>query len=1168
MYLKSLALRGFKSFADRAVLKFEPGVTAIVGPNGSGKSNITDAILWALGEQSPRSLRGGSMEDVIFAGSELRHPVGMAEVILTIDNSDDKLPIDFAEVTIARRVYRDGESEYFINNSPCRLIDIQELLSGSGLGRGTYSIIGQGRIEEALQAKPEERRMFIEEAAGILKYKRRRDRAVRRLSSLDSSLIRLADILGEVKRQLSPLKRQAELAEKHNAMSEELRSLELAMAVLDLRELQGRWEALDADEAAASQKVEALKAELEEADREAEAAQALLEDEEKNSSRLAERRRRMQSVEDRLQAIASLVAERARNAEERLDLLAMGAYRFDTRRLALERKVQQSDREIESLDEAVSKAQIRLSDADAELKDAEKKSEGFSSKIKALERSIGLDERFMADLKSSASNLDLAIKTGKAQLIEQKNSVRRKLEAAIDSSRTAEGSREALVDGVRLAERDLESLDRREKELAAEAEAVAQEIASIEAEAQSARARMAALEGLARRAPDVSYAIAALGEDAVSVLGECISVKRGYEKAIEALLGRDLFCIVVENAKSVKRLVSEGIGNASLLSLDRVHVAGPDGGEAGSEPSDSMIPALSVVDYPESVDGAVRALFGNAFIARTLDEALERGPRGSTVVTLDGDVVYATGKILLGGEDGHSGELVRRREIGELASKLKAVSELLRAKCTVREKVEADHHEAEERSRKASRALESKRAALEALDREIEALARNRSALEGELEALQARIEAYEKRLTDESAKLEGCLKSIGEKEAELERKRREMEELKSARDRSAKVMADASHKVEKAEIELKALEGRRRGIERERIEAMRELAELKKEAEKGERDAGRLNLVKDRSGPLISAIQSLAVIAGEVSSGLKGAFESGEEGLSASRESLSRARERSNVARSKLEEAKMKLHEIEVIKAQLKMEVSGAISRIVDELDVPLERALEMSIPDDGKGLAERASSLRRRLAALGPVNPMAIEEHRELGERAALLEKQIRDISESRRALRKIIKAIDQKMRERFLIAFEQINAHFAETFEKLFPNGRAELVLTEPDDPDISGVDIVAQPSGKRLQRLSLLSGGEKSLASLAFLFSLYLDDPCPFFVLDEAEAALDDVNLNRLVRLLREFKEKTQYIVITHQRRTMEMADALYGVTMQADGVSKLISQKFEEAAEVV
>ena len=1171
MYLKSLALRGFKSFADKTVLKFEPGVTAIVGPNGSGKSNITDAILWALGEQSPRSLRGGSMEDVIFAGSETRQAVGLAEVVLTIDNSDEKLPIEFNEVTIARRVYRDGESEYFINNSPCRLIDIQELLSGSGLGRGTYSIIGQGRIEEALQAKPEERRMFIEEAAGILKYKRRRDRAVKRLSALDSSLTRLSDILGEVKRQLAPLKRQAELAEKHIEMREELRSLELAMAVLDLRELQGRWEVLDAEEAVISQRASALKTELVEAEREAETAQALLEAEERSSGQLAERRRRAQSVEDRLQAIASLVAERARNAEERLDMLAIGAYRFETRKLALERKVQQRDRELHQVNTAISKAERRLHDAKAELAKASEESANLSAKIETLQKSIELDKRSMASLKSISSNLDLAIRTGKAQLdilIEQKASAERKLKSMTGSAKNAEESEKRLVEAAKRAEKEVEALNRRMDSLASEMESEKREIALMEAEAQSIRARIAALEELESRDSDVSSAVEALGQEALSILGDAISVKKGYEKAVEAVLGRDLFCIVVEDVESVKRLAREGIGNASLLSLDRISSARSKYGEAENEPLDSLVPALSVIDYPASLDMAVRALLGNVLISPTLEKALECGERESTIVTLDGNVVYGSGKISLKGGKECSGELTRRREVEKLAAKLKIISGRVQTRYTLLERTESELETAEKRAWEASLALESSRASLEALDREIKSIAGEGTALENEIEALQIRIEDCEERLKVESAKFEECLDSMKEKEADLERKGCEMAELRSAAEKAVKAITDASLKVEKAEIELKTLAGRRRAMERDRLEVEKELAELKRESEQEECDADRMNLVKNRSAPLISAIQSLAVIAGEISASLKGAFDNREEGLSALRESLARAREKSNQARAKLDEVKVKLHEIEVVKVQLKMEVSGAISRIVDELDVPLERALEMPISDDGKKLAEKTSSLRRRLAALGPVNPMAIEEHRELGERASLLETQIGDISESRRALRKIIKAIDLKIRERFLIAFDQINAHFAETFEKLFPNGRAELVLTEPDDPDISGVDIVAQPSGKKLQRLSLLSGGEKSLVSLAFLFSLYLDNPCPFFVLDEAEAALDDVNLNRLVRLLRESKQKTQYLVITHQRRTMEMADALYGVTMQADGVSKLISQKFSEVAEVV
>lgn len=1164
MYLKSLALRGFKSFADKTVLKFEPGVTSIVGPNGSGKSNVTDAVLWVLGEQSARSLRGASMEDVIFAGSSTRQALGIAEVSLVLDNSDGELPIEFSEVTITRRIYRTSESEYYINNSSCRLLDIQELLSGSGLGRGLYSIIGQGKIEEALSARPEERRVFIEEAAGVLKHKRRRDRAVRRLASMDANLVRIRDILGEVKRQLAPLKRQAELAQSYVELSVQLKEKELSLAVIDLKGLQEKWVEAENEEAGVAKKVELLESELAKVESEREAMEVALEAEEGKAVDLSDRRRRIQSVIDRLHAAASLAAEKGRSASERLESLTTDSYRCSTRRLAVEKQIQQYQRERQELDKAIDKSEKRFEDARSNQALVSADVARLIEESKRLDLEIAETERAVSNYETASANLELAIKTGEVQLEilkEQSKTVeKRQAEVEAGAGRAAEivagmvSEIEALENTFK--EREAERSNRR-----SELDDSRAQLARVEREIEAARARVKALEDTLESDPQGAAARSAGGEGVLAIVGDAIKVDKVYEKAIEAILALDVYCLVLSDVQSAKGLLSSESEGLSLMPLERARIAKGEGAIVG------LIEAASVVDCDERIRPAIEALLAGFYVADTFEQAMMvYGERA--VATLDGKLLLPSGKIVSRPRRDSTGRLTRKREIEELgsgASALEAKIASLKAGIDGCSLVLAM---LEEEVRTCALELEKRKAELAAARDKVEEIERGRLKADEEERALSERIKTCAARIESRGAELVENKELLVEKSEALTNGKMGLEESRRGLQELVKREAEASIETSKAQVEYDALLGRRRGLERTIEETEKELEGLLEGAARDEADARRLSLVRERSNPVISAIEVLAFEATEEGERLKGRTAKGEVELSRLREALQERREEAVAARRSLDEIKEALHAIEIEKARLQMEVSAAVSRIVDELDVPLEKALAKEIAEDSWALEDGVSRLRRRMASIGPVNPMAIEEYRELEERAALFTGQIEDISASKRALDKIVRAIDRRIKERYAEAFDRVNHQFKQVFGYLFPGGTAELIMTEPDAPDISGVDIIAQPSGKRLQRMSLLSGGEKSLVSLAFLFSLYLDKPCPFYILDEAEAALDDVNLNRLIKLLDELKKGTQFLIITHQRRTMEMSDALYGVSMQADGVSKLISQKFSEVAEVV
>ncbi|MCL5291070.1 MAG: chromosome segregation protein SMC, partial [Actinobacteria bacterium] len=824
MYLKSLTLRGFKSFADKTTLKFEPGVTAIVGPNGSGKSNVTDAVLWVLGEQSPRSLRGGSMEDVIFAGSATRQALGVAEVVLTLDNSDGALPIEFSEVTIARRVYRTGESEYYINNSACRLLDIQELLSGSGLGRGFYSIIGQGRIEEALTAKPEERRVFIEEAAGVLKHKRRRDRAVKRLSSMDANLIRVKDILSEVNRQLAPLKRQAELARNHAELTEELKRHELSIAVLDLKELQVKWASLEADTATAKQYIKGHESDLARIESELESTELNLEAAESRVSDLSEKRHRIESAGERLRAVASLVAEKARNAAERLETLSAGSYRAATRKLVLEKQAQQSMRELDQVDLAISKGDERLAAAESDFERTVEKARGLKSRLNDLEAAIGADERAVGNYETAVANLDLAIKTGEAQLEilrEQRSSVEaRHLKVGADL-KEALGSEESLVVQVAELESKLSGLEVEKRRAEANLAASREDLSRAEKDNESCLARMKTLEETIEDGdPDASTAFKAGGEDAIAILGESISVPKKYEKAIEAVLGGDFYCLVVKETDAVRKLASLVDDRLSILSLDRA--------EPKRSAKEGLVSAASIIECLATVRPAVDALLDGVYVAADLEMALAVEGGESTIVTLDGEVVHPTGKVVLGTKSDLLGQLARRREIGELGGMLARMSKTVAKIKSCCEELSASLKSLEEAALSVSRDLEARRAEMNAAHQRIESVKREVDAVAQELKVIDDRAATFTSRLEVEAHKLEENRMRLVKLRASLEERRAEMGAVRTSREECLKEEAEASLKVSKAKVELDALVGRRRGVERAYGEALNELAEIK----------------------------------------------------------------------------------------------------------------------------------------------------------------------------------------------------------------------------------------------------------------------------------------------------------------------------------------------------
>ncbi|MFA5843618.1 MAG: chromosome segregation protein SMC [Coriobacteriia bacterium] len=1167
MHLKSLTLKGFKSFADRTKLSLEPGVTVVVGPNGSGKSNISDAVLWVLGEQSAKALRGAAMEDVIFAGSSGRQAVGVAEVDLVLDNTDGSLPLEFSEVVVTRRMYRSGESEYLVNGSPCRLMDVHDLLHDTGLGRDTHSIISQGRIDEILSSRPEDRRSLIEEAAGVLKHKKRKERALRKLTSMDVHMERARDVIAEIDRQLRPLQRQADKAGRHRELSDELRDLDLALAIDDLRALRGRWEGLEKRENEASAEIELARYRLEEKERELSKFQSLLEAKGLFVGDLGEQRRRLQSVLERLNSGLLLLEEKGKNLVSRLSELRGTVHRAQTSLTSRTGEVDQLAADRAAADAALRAHYATLGDLRRESEAARKDRIAAEEELAGLNAAIRRSRKEADDARADLAKVEQALAAFAlesevvASRLETVRTQRATAAAALSARRTRAQELDAALARSRkelaLAESDVDRrvrvLESRRRDLDSRRDALA-----------AMRAETLGLEEVDRAFETASPALAwVLAKErelhgVVGILSDLITVETGHEQAVERALGPDLYCVIVRTPQDaedlVSHLTSDGAGDVSVLPLSSLpEVAKPAGARLSG-----------LVHCPEEIRPAVEALLGDAVAVDTLSEALRRTPQaGTRAVTRDGHVVWPNGKVTVGIQsDAGSGVLARKRRINELRDSLQActatVGEAESAAAEAEDAVAAAQQDAlEVGQRLAALAGES-----ESLREELGRLEQGLTDLDAEAKTLQARGSA----ITDRTAKdgpqqksLTAAIEAADLTYAGLEEEAHRARERREDRAREEAAVAD---RLSHCQVDIATVSEREVHLKRRMAAAQSELAESTRLVDRSKMTEEALETLRARIEPIHDQFSALLEVAEGWAVRLRdrARFEAADsESL---RETIHAAQTAVKDAQGGVEEQAEATHRVQLEKAQLELQVDAAVRRIVEDLATPLERGLETPPVDDREAVAERAAKLRRRVADMGPVNPVALDEFDALARRRDQLGGQLEDLQASKLALKKVVSAVDRKIRERFLETFEEVDRHFQAVFSLLFPGGSAALRLTDEEDPEETGIEVVAQPPGKVLKKMSLMSGGEKSLTALALLFAVYHTRPCPFYVLDEVEAALDDTNLTRFVAFVDTLRSRTQFVIVTHQRRTMEMADVLYGVSMQADGVTKVVSQRLE------
>ena len=1186
MYLKSLTLKGFKSFAAATTLKFEPGICCVVGPNGSGKSNVVDALTWVMGEGSAKTLRGGKMQDVIFAGTAGKQPLGRAEVTLTLDNSDGALPIDYAEVSLTRRMFRDGAAEYEINGDRARLMDVQELLSDSGIGREMHVIVGQGKLSEILESKPEERRAFIEEAAGILKHRRRKEKAQRKLAGMQGNLDRLTDLTTELRRQLKPLGRQAEVARRAQTIQADLRDATFRLAADDL--VTRRRELADAESVRSrlqervaeavdlrddlARKVAATQAELDRLTPDADAAQ--------------QRWFALSTLAERARATARIASDRARS------LAAEVAVHHGTDPEELDRQAERAEAHEKELAEDVENAAERARQATAALSAAE-------SALAALEAEHLKAVRAIADRREGVARLAGKVETLAARVESTEAEIAR-IDTETIAARDTVADTEAEFDTVHArigahdeGERTLDEHLGRAERAHLTARARVAELREIEREADQKIARLAArietLEQNKGAGDGAEWVQRHLGSDAVAgTVGELLGVRDGWEKAVGVALGPAVDAVVVDQTvdrgEVLAALSEADAGRAGLVGR------GVAGGDYRLEVDlvDGARWALDVVDVPGDLVAPVTALLVDVVVVDDLATALAQvdADRRVRAVTRAGELA-GPGWSVGGSASGRTGIEIQSAIDAAVAERDTVRAEIETARAELAG-AEAEDAERADRYSETMAAITESDATIEEIYAELARIGQRRRRAEADVRRLeQTRRIAVDKldAARTEHAELTDRLARAGEDGDE--------EQLPADDGRSAAQAEVATARAAEIEARLahRSAEERATGV-RGKSASLRRAAQAEREARARaaraaaarRRGAEVAGVVDELSVRLLARLDEVIATAGAERDRLATGRTEATTALAALRTELAAAESDVN----RLGDA---AHRDEVVRAQLEVKVSELEASVLErhgiepealvteygpENDLPpsaleleeyeaaRERGEEVTPPPPMPFVrAEQERRLKRAekdLATLGKVNPLALEEFAALEERYAFLSTQLDDVKKARSDLEGVIDDVDQRIEQIFTEAWIDVEREFRGVFATLFPGGEGRLVLTEPEDMLATGIEVEARPPGKKVKRLSLLSGGEKSLTAVAMLVAIFKARPSPFYVMDEVEAALDDTNLRRLIGLFEQLRETSQLIVITHQKPTMDVADVLYGVSMQGDGISKVISQR--------
>ncbi len=1189
MFLKRLSCHGFKSFADKTDFDFLRGVTCIVGPNGCGKSNVVDAIKWVLGEQSARSLRGRQMLDVVFNGSGTRRSSGMAQVDLVFDNSDGRLPCDHTEVTITRRLYRSGESEYLLNNQACRLKDIRELFLDTGVGVDAYSIIEQGKVDLLLQANPYERRLIFEEAAGISRYKARKKEAIRKLDRVEQNLLRLADIVEEVEKRLRSVKYQAGKARSYQTYAARLRELRASFSLAEYHRLTERDGELvrhitDHTDQATHLRTEINRAEAEAARHDAEILRldGEIRDVEQqlltvtaeitaNQERIAQSRQRIDDqAKARARAQSRLFAEQRRAAglAAQIDAESKSAEEVETQLRARQEQVDALHRQDQELSRELAAIQAQLDDEKAGIIELLRRSANLHNDISRLD----VHRENLQEQKGRLTARDAVIRQEMASLLEQK--------ARIDA-------RSQEIQALLSAEaRQLEEKKAEARRLDTTRAEVDNELSAAKEHRSGLVSRKQLLADLEQRHEGVDAGVREVLERKAAdptgkafgyvrgIVADLISADVAHAALIEAALGDMDQHLVVDSTEAFLADADfyDGLaGRVHALCMDRLAPLVNDRdftGQAGF-----IANAVDLVQYPEDLERLARYLLGKTIIVQTLDDALrlmDLIPSGHRFVTPAGQVVEPDGRITLGPTGTRTGLISRKSELRGMDQQIAEADQQIAVLTDRRARMHAEAEHLEHVQQELRTAIYEARtaevetnAAMAAANEAIGRLLHEQPLIAGEVESLERQIAEAMERASASQATLKEVERQNAEREAHVKRLTDRIDVLAAQR-------TGLAERLTECRVQHGQLAQKRQSI----AETLRSL----REAHRAATDA--VDAARTEADDCRHRLDQLerGILAAE--SRLSELFAAKEE---RARDALARRRAREQLrhdieqlsarakqCRSELEGIESRLHAVQMEHQEVRVRRDELVVRVRDELQIDLaeQYASYRHAEQDWGAVENEIADLRQKIERLGNVNLDAIAEQKELEDRETFLTKQRDDLTTSKKQLEELIERLNAESRERFLQTFEQVRMHFQELYRKLFGGGKADIILERPEDgsePDLleAGIEIQARPPGKELQSISLLSGGEKAMTCIALLMAIFKSRPSPFTILDEVDAPLDEANNERFNRIVREFLELSQFIIITHSKRTMSVADMMYGITMQEAGVSKRVAVKFED-----
>lgn len=1181
MYLKRLEIQGFKSFADKVEFEFPSGITAIVGPNGSGKSNVVDSIRWVLGEQSVKNLRGSKMEDVIFAGSADRRPLGMAQVSLTLDNSAHIFDLDFEEVTVSRRLYRSGESEYLINKTPSRLKDVQELFMDTGLGREGLSIISQGKVDEILSLKPEDRRGLIEEAAGIIKYKYRKREAERKLKDTEEHLVRVTDIISELEERVGPLGEQAEKAKQYKTGKEELDQLELSLEVHDIdrnrlqeTQLLEKKQQLEDGMAACMASLSGQEAELEQLRFEFGRQEAVYQEQQQSFYQLQNQlERRTNGVQANRQLLES--------AEEQLERLQQELDGQQAETLALEKTVQDTRRQAAEAEQIFSQQQRILAEDEQKLQELERQgaqqqqdeeqqqSDVFANMqeqarnhnaLLRLEQDLSSDERDREKIKGKLSALtqELERQQVKQAELREKMTVQQEQESQYHQQVTA-------------IEQEIEQ--RKGQQLV-----LRQQLTDGQAAWQEKQSRAKVLKEMEESGEGYQYGVKSILEQKqqgklqgiIGTVSQLITVPQHLEKAVETAMGVSLQNIVTEDDKqaqaAIQYLKERKKGRATFLPLNTVK--GQRAEENLSDEENVLGLAVDLIAFDKKYEKILLHLLGKVWVVKDLASAVAIGKKKGfsyRLVTLDGELVTPGGALTGGNhEKERGGLLARQRKILELEDAVKQLEQQIQQQNEALEAyyaVTGEKKEALAQLRSQEEAFI--RSAVE-LEQEQRLQEREEKRLQNELHVEQFHLEEQEKQREAYRTALEQERARQGELAEQERNLARQAEQLKERRQVLQTQQKEVQDRYQENTVQLATAKQRwelfaqQSDSEEQRYQGLRKTLQQKqseyeklaqKKAEYEQEIAENLHYIQQEQEQLAAGNTAL---------------EDYREKRQAKQERIALLETAVGQGRQEKERLREQKYQLDLSLNKVQGYLSGGFRRLAQNFDCTYEEAQAKAVAMENIPQTQRRiQEIKGLLGRLGEINFTAIEEFEQVQQRLQFLQKQVADLHDARQSLNKVIEEMEKIMAQKFAETYREVNARFSQVFQSMFGGGQARLELSDPTDYLLTGIEIVAQPPGKKEQVLTLLSGGERAMTAIALLFSLLTVKPSPFCILDEIESALDDVNIDRFARFIRDYAAKTQFIIISHRKGTMEAADVLYGVAMENKGVSRLMSVKVSD-----